>query len=75
MTNKSDKRRYFPVGDVERVEYPCQKCNQGFYRYNVNGERIEKHNQMQHNCTHCNAVTFFTIRAVKPNGTVLYVKH
>ena len=49
MSKQSDKRRYFPVGDVERVEYPCQNCNQGFYRYTPNGERIKKHNQMQHN--------------------------
>ncbi|ASJ41526.1 hypothetical protein (plasmid) [Vibrio vulnificus YJ016] len=61
MSRQSDKRHYFPIGDVERVEYPCQKCNQGFYRYTPNGSRIEQHNQMHHNCTHCNAVTFFTI--------------
>jgi hypothetical protein len=59
--DRTDKRHYFQVAGVERVEYPCDKCNQGFYRFNPNGERIEKHNQMQHNCTVCDAVTFFTL--------------
>ncbi|MDC5870222.1 hypothetical protein OPW39_15550 [Vibrio europaeus] len=61
MSNRTDKRVYFQIGDVERIEYPCSTCGHGYYHFNPKGERIEKHNQMQHNCTHCNSVTFFTI--------------
>lgn len=61
MAKCSDNRVYLAVGGVERVEYPCQKCREGFYRFDPQGERKTTHNQMPHRCTSCKDVVYFTL--------------
>ncbi len=60
MEKQSDKRVYKPIESVDRVEFPCE-CKKGYYRYAPDGKRIQPHNQMQHNCTSCGAIAYFTI--------------
>lgn len=49
------------VAGVERVDYLCSECQQGYYRFDKDSARIKEHNQMPHKCTHCGKQTFFTI--------------
>ncbi|MEL7291526.1 MAG: hypothetical protein AAGJ88_04315 [Pseudomonadota bacterium] len=57
----SENHETKPLSDVERVEYRCTECKQGYYHFDKDSKRIEQHNQMPHKCTHCGKQTFFTI--------------
>lgn len=60
MTKRTDHRLYRTITDVERVEYPC-KCKRGVYRFDPNGKRLSKNNQLPHVCSHCGAKVYFSI--------------
>lgn len=58
---KQEQRMYKNVDQVERVEYPCNSCGVGFYRYEHTKKRIETHNQIPHTCNKCGAEVYFTL--------------
>ncbi|WP_394239844.1 hypothetical protein [Vibrio astriarenae] len=60
MSNSKDKRIYRTVGDTERVEYPCERCDDGLYHYNAEGMRMSEHNQLPHACKKCGHEVYFS---------------
>ncbi|NOI31804.1 hypothetical protein F0238_21210 [Vibrio coralliilyticus] len=58
--NNSDKRVYFAVNGVERVEFECD-CGKGYFRYDPTLKRIPVHNQIPHSCNACGKRAYFTI--------------
>lgn len=49
------------IDGVERVEFQCDMCGQGFYRYDKSGKHIGQHNQLSHVCSHCGHTAYFTV--------------
>ncbi len=47
--------------DVERIEYRCQRCEAGVYRFNRDGRRIDANKQLPHSCNVCGHEVYFSI--------------
>ena len=49
------------INGVERVEFRCTVCEQGYFHFDKESKRIGEHNQLPHKCTNCGEQVFFTI--------------
>ncbi len=56
--------------EVSRLEYRCNVCTNGYYRYNPNASKKLIHNQHPHSCTSCGREVYFTFPY-----PALYYKH
>ncbi len=50
-----------PANGVDRLEYRCTECQQGYYHFDKDAERLNKHNQLPHKCTNCSKQVYFTM--------------
>lgn len=68
----NEKRFYIGVSDVERVEFKCATCTDGFYRYNPNKEHAPHYNQLAHTCNKCEALVYlaFPYPALRYKGRI-----